>query len=189
MWHIDKTKAWYVFHLYLSRLLEHQFSRTPEHFSYIIKHLQKHCISLHGYHNLQNFSVTSFSLKKGLYSANFSRANDTFPRWMLSFQSPFEQNEIWIICKVTWSDIKIINFLIVTKSAESSNLLWFEKWRTICPWLYLFLLFYLIPQQIPKIFLWQLVIIVIVVIIINLWGWIWSPPHLYISRRTYLISI
>ena len=36
------------------------------------------------------------SIKADLHSTNFSRANNTF-RWrMLSFQSPFEENEIWI---------------------------------------------------------------------------------------------
>ena len=30
---------------------------------------------------------------------NFICANDTFRWWMLSFQSPFEKNKIWIICK------------------------------------------------------------------------------------------
>ena len=39
--------------------------------------------------------------KMDLHSANFSCANDAL-RWrMLSFQSPFEANEIWIICKTT----------------------------------------------------------------------------------------
>ena len=31
--------------------------------------------------------------------ANFSPANEIFCWWMLSFQSPFEENEIWINCK------------------------------------------------------------------------------------------
>ena len=40
-----------------------------------------------------------FTDKVDFHSANFSCGNDTF-RWrMLSFQSPFEANEIWIICK------------------------------------------------------------------------------------------
>ena len=44
--------------------------------------------------------------------------------------------------------LKIINLLIITKSAESLKLLWFETWHTSFPWFYLFLPFYLIPQQI-----------------------------------------
>ena len=46
------------------------------------------------------YLVSVFPLVKvDLHSANFSRANDTF-RWrLLSFQSPFEANEIWIFCK------------------------------------------------------------------------------------------
>ena len=40
-----------------------------------------------------------FTDKVDFHSANFSCVNDTF-RWrMLSFRSPFEANEIWIICK------------------------------------------------------------------------------------------
>ena len=45
--------------------------------------------------------IISSKDKADLHSANFRRTNDTF-RWeMLSFQSPFEENEIWIICKAT----------------------------------------------------------------------------------------
>ena len=35
--------------------------------------------------------------------ANLHSANDTFCWWMLSFQSPFEENETWIIFKATCS--------------------------------------------------------------------------------------
>ena len=56
--------------------------------------------------------------KANLHSANFSRANGTV-RWrMLSFRSPFEENEIWIISKATYFKKK----LIITKSAENSKL-------------------------------------------------------------------
>ena len=41
------------------------------------------------------------TLKFDLQSANFNRTNDTFRRGMLSFQSPFEANEISINCKAT----------------------------------------------------------------------------------------
>ena len=34
-----------------------------------------------------------------LHLANFSRANGTFRWWMLSFQSPFDGHEVWIICE------------------------------------------------------------------------------------------
>lgn len=42
-------------------------------------------------------------LKADPHLASFSRANDTFRCWLLSFQSPFQENEIWIICKITRS--------------------------------------------------------------------------------------
>ena len=49
--------------------------------------------------------------------------------------------------------LKIINLLIVTKSAENSKLIWFEICHTCFLWFYLLPLFYLIPQQILKFFL------------------------------------
>ena len=39
---------------------------------------------------------------------------------MLSFQSPFEENEMWINCKAPiFCLLKIISFLIIAKSAEN----------------------------------------------------------------------
>ena len=44
--------------------------------------------------------------------------------------------------------LKIINLLIKTKSDENVKVLWFETWYTHFPWFYIFLLFYIIPEQI-----------------------------------------
>ena len=51
--------------------------------------------------NQKKKQIPPGNLKADLHSANFSRVNETF-RWrILSFQSPFEADEIWIICKAT----------------------------------------------------------------------------------------
>ena len=42
-------------------------------------------------------------VKADLHSANFSHASDTFRWQMPTFQSPFGENEIWVICKATCS--------------------------------------------------------------------------------------
>ena len=84
---------------------------------------------------LQNFwerrfwrTSVSGCLKADLHSANFNRVNDTF-RWRrLSFQSLFEENEIWIICKATcsvgsWKNIpqKIVPWKIAPKKIGPQN--------------------------------------------------------------------
>ena len=76
-------------------------------------------------------------VKADLHSASFSRANNTF-RWrMLSFRSSFEDNETWINCKAPiFCLLKIISFLIITKSVENLKLLWFETWHTSFSWFY-----------------------------------------------------
>ena len=63
-------------------------------------------------------------VKAHLHLANFSHANDTIRWQMLPFQSPFEENEIWINCKApVFCLLKIISFLIIRKSAENLKLL------------------------------------------------------------------
>ena len=52
-------------------------------------------------HTFSVFRVREATLKVDHNLANFSRANDTFLWRILSFQSSFEENEIWIICKAT----------------------------------------------------------------------------------------
>ena len=69
---------------------------------------------------------------------------------MLFFKSPLEENENGIFAKPHVLLLKIINLLIITKGAENLKLLWFETWHASFPWFYLFLLFYLIPQQLLK---------------------------------------
>ena len=49
-----------------------------------------------------------------------ARANGTFCWPMLSFQSPFEENQIWINCKAPiFFLLKIFSFLIIRKNAEN----------------------------------------------------------------------
>ena len=51
--------------------------------------------------NLIKRNKHQFCIKADLHSPNFSRMNDTLCWRILSFQTLFKQNDIWIICKAT----------------------------------------------------------------------------------------
>ena len=74
---------------------------------------------------LSNFFI---QLKVDLHLASFSRMNDIFHWRILCFQSPFDKNEILIICENTYSWTHAIQTPIIRKSTKSKKL--FGPFRT-----------------------------------------------------------
>ena len=68
-------------------------------------------------------SLENVEDKVDLHLVNFSHTNDTVCWRMLSFQSPFEVNEIWIICKAKCFKLKVPE--VCSEQSRTSNMEFF----------------------------------------------------------------